>query len=66
VVDIVPLIVGDTYLDADFGVVAEDLPFTGVSWFIQLLQIGAILVCAGAGLLLIARSGPRVWRRLVA
>lgn len=67
VVDVVPLFAGDAFLDADFGVVTDDLPFTGSSnWTIQLLKIAAILVCAGAGIVLIARSGPRVWRRLTA
>ncbi len=61
----VPLAVGEQYLDADFGVQIDDLPFTGSpNSTIPMALLAAAMLCAGAGFVLIVRSGPGVWRHL--
>jgi uncharacterized repeat protein (TIGR01451 family) len=61
VVDIVPLFAGDQYLDADFGVVVDDLPFTGAD-ALRLAGAALALVMMGGGILLTTRHGSRLYR----
>lgn len=49
----VPLDVGEVYLDADFGLVLDDLPFTGFEVF-RLAVIALSLVLLGAGVVISA------------
>lgn len=52
---LVPLDVGDEYLDADFGLVDGDLPFTGMDAF-RYAVIALSLILTGSGLVLSERS----------
>lgn len=59
------LAAGDQLLEADFELTLSDLPFTGSpNWTIAIAQLAAALLCAGAGVVLIGRSAPRLWRRV--
>lgn len=52
---VIPLEVGEENLDADFGVVVDDLPFTGFD-FARLGIIAISLLLLGAGLVTSARQ----------
>lgn len=59
----VDLTAGEEYLDADFGLVLGDLPFTGSEPF-RIVLLALALVTAGAGVLLTVRYGTRVVRTI--